>query len=89
METHEKYVKLNNMNKKLIFIPIIVLLLVIAYIAANHAATTNAKEQMDNYIHKNKLEKIVRYEKVKASVFPKYISIKNLSINTEEKIIYK
>ena len=89
METHEKYVKLNNMNKKLIFIPIIiVLLLVIAYIAANHVATTNAKEQTDNYIHKNKLEKIVSYEKVKASVFPKYISIKNLSINTEEKIIY-
>ena len=77
------------MSKKLIFIPIIiVLLLVIAYIAANHAATTNAKEQMTNYIHKNKLEKIVSYEEVKASVFPKCISIKNLSINTEEKIIY-
>jgi choline-glycine betaine transporter len=41
------------MNKKLIFIPIIVvLLLVIAYIVAN-TATTNAKEQVDNYIHKN------------------------------------
>jgi len=77
------------MSKKLIFIPIIiVLLLVIAYIAANRAATTNAKEQMTNYIHKNKLEKIVSYEEVKASVFPKCISIKNLSINTEEKIIY-
>ena len=89
METHEKYVRLSDMSKKLIFIPIIiVLLLVIAYIAANRAATTNAKEQMTNYIHKNKLEKIVSYEKVKASVFPKCISIKNLSINTEEKIIY-
>lgn len=60
----------------------------VGYVVANHVATTKAKEQVNNYIYKNKLEKTVRYKGVKASVFPKHISIKNLSISTEEEIIY-
>ncbi|MCD6223338.1 MAG: hypothetical protein J7J73_00335 [Deltaproteobacteria bacterium] len=76
------------MSKKITFILVIILLLVVGFVVANHVATTKAKEQVNNYIYKNKLEKTVSYKEVKASVFPKHISIKNVSISTEEKIIY-